>query len=479
MNIVERSNARRGCKTCGCAVCNPAKSADLGKAKWDANDRCANCGCPALEWVATSGNPNVKSSLGGWRVIPFGTTDFSGSVHALTFGQCGKVSDTSVRGTEIRNRMTNNGATNTAPIELGGVSAPSVDLSGIQAELDDMRKRIDNLPTSNGSTVDVARIEALEKQHSALAPMIDAIGTKIDERLADWQTKVDNLNSARPIQIVSPNLPTVDVGRQHMMFANLLVTANAVKGSGVPMMVGPAGSMKSSAIAPIAKAMGLRFLPFVCGQSHDETDFLGYTDANGRFVDKWGFADFYENGGIIFLDEVGNLSANGATSLNGLISNDVATFASGKVIKRSPNCIFIAADNTFGRGADAMYIGRSQLDAATLNRMVYLPWETDWSLVGDLYGLTIKGDKPDYAQPGKPRTITDKDCAEWGEFIKSLFEIVAAKKIAAAIGTRQVINGLKMLLAGIDRKLVEYAVIWAHMDDADAAIVRANMKGSV
>ena len=49
--------------------------------------------------------------------------------------------------------------------------------------------------------------------------------------------------------------------------------------------------------------------------------------------------------------------------------------------------VFIAACNTFGLGANAKYVGRNRLDAATLNRFIKLDWGYDPALeriqVGD------------------------------------------------------------------------------------------------
>jgi len=42
--------------------------------------------------------------------------------------------------------------------------------------------------------------------------------------------------------------------------------------------------------------------------------------------------------------------------------------------------VVIACANTFGTGPTAEFSGRNRLDAATLDRFAYLPWETDLGL---------------------------------------------------------------------------------------------------
>ena len=45
---------------------------------------------------------------------------------------------------------------------------------------------------------------------------------------------------------------------------------------------------------------------------------------------------------------------------------------------RHPETILIAAANTIGRGADAQYVGRNQLDAATLDRFILAMIRVDY-----------------------------------------------------------------------------------------------------
>ena len=44
------------------------------------------------------------------------------------------------------------------------------------------------------------------------------------------------------------------------------------------------------------------------------------------------------------------------------------------------NFRFIGTANTYGNGADRMYVGRNQLDSATLDRFIVLDWYIDESL---------------------------------------------------------------------------------------------------
>lgn len=449
---------------------------------------CTRCGMKNLQWVATRWEPlkqggklvpadgtapkmgNVQQTAEGWYILPMGTEDWSESVHALTLGRC--------KGT-------------TAPLTPAAPPKPQVvqvpaDNSDVLQRIAKLESDLDTLSktrpsTATGSAVDTARIDAIEQQFAQVTPMLDDIRKRIDNALTDMKKQVAGLNQARPLSISTNGAPPVAVGRQHYMMPNALAMAAAVRRTGVVYMVGPAGTGKSTAGAVIAKAVNARkFIPITCGQSLDETDFLGFLNVQGGFVDKWGVADLFENGGMLFLDEVGNNSPSGAVAVNGILVNNEVAFAGGKVIHRHPDFMVVCADNTFGRGADAMYIGRSQLDAATLNRMCYLMWDTDWQLVGEYTGLKpTKTEKPPFKDPVTPaKPLTPTDFPHWLDYIYEISNIISAKHIEAAIGSRQVENGIKLLCAGIDPKLVEWSVIWAHMSTDDANTIQALLKNS-
>jgi len=53
---------------------------------------------------------------------------------------------------------------------------------------------------------------------------------------------------------------------------------------------------------------------------------------------------------------------------------------SGEVIERHPDFILFSAMNTYGTGASRLYTGRSQLDAASLDRWVVLDCDYDAEL---------------------------------------------------------------------------------------------------
>ena len=132
------------------------------------------------------------------------------------------------------------------------------------------------------------------------------------------------------------------------------------------MLVGPAGSGKTTLAAQVAQALNLEF--YFTGALQTKYDIIGFIDGNGIYH-RTAFRNAFENGGVFLWDEIDSSDARAMVAFNSALENDTADFPDGNV-KRHPDFISIASANTYGRGADRMYIGRNHLDAATLDRFV-------------------------------------------------------------------------------------------------------------
>ena len=324
----------------------------------------------------------------------------------------------------------------------------------------------------------VARIDAIEASQkdiadgytqvaSAIETAVKERGERIDAELAGIRNLV---NTARPIEVVTPTGLVNAVGRQHNQFENALRMMSAIGSKGILYVHGAAGSMKTSLLRSLADALGVPHYIQAFSQQTSEVRLIGYGDANGHYVESPTYKA-WANGGIVLWDEFDNANGNVVAMMNALSSNGEFDFPVVGNVKRHPDCYIIAAGNTLGRGATAQYNVRTQLDLATLSRMVYLSWETDWEFVGEITGLTIGGDAPAFPPPGNPRTIAEY--ADWGEYVKRIALALPTIGSRAVVTSRAVLNGANLLAAGVDRGLVEYACIWAHMSEADADAVKA------
>lgn len=141
------------------------------------------------------------------------------------------------------------------------------------------------------------------------------------------------------------------------------------------LMIGPAGCGKSHLAEQIAKALGLRFGSISCSAGMSEGQITGRlipTGDGGRFEYRRSqFVEFYEEGGVFLLDEIDAADANVLLVINQALANGhlpVPNRITNPQAKRHPDFVLIAAANTFGNGANRMYVGRNQLDESTLDR---------------------------------------------------------------------------------------------------------------
>lgn len=198
------------------------------------------------------------------------------------------------------------------------------------------------------------------------------------------------LNESRIIELIqqhTPKAPTVTVevrgmepGKlvtlpeqpRHKIFPTILT---AIQAENV-FIVGPAGSGKTTLAEQVASALSVPF--FFTGAVASEYKLTGFVDAHGRTV-RTAFREAYETGGVFLFDEIDGSSPSALLAFNAALSNGQFDFPDGTV-KRHKDFYCIASGNTWGSGASREYIGRNQLDAASLDRFVKLAMDYDEDL---------------------------------------------------------------------------------------------------
>lgn len=149
--------------------------------------------------------------------------------------------------------------------------------------------------------------------------------------------------------------------------------------SGVPtLLVGMPGTGKTSAAEQVSELLGLSFNTISVGIQTTKSDILGFIDAGGSYRTT-GFREAFEKGGVFLMDEVDAGNPNVLIVINSAISNGFCNFPDG-MVKAHDDFRFIATANTFGTGADSKFIGRNQLDEATLDRFITVNFEIDEDL---------------------------------------------------------------------------------------------------
>ena len=137
---------------------------------------------------------------------------------------------------------------------------------------------------------------------------------------------------------------------------------------------GPTGSGKTTLAKMVADALGQRFCSLSCSEGMDDVVFTGSVLPIGEggvfeYLPST-FVDFYENGGVFLIDEMCAADANLLITPNSAIGNDyfyLPTRWKNPLVKRHPDFVCLAADNTQGMGGNEQFI-RNQLDMATLDR---------------------------------------------------------------------------------------------------------------
>lgn len=308
-------------------------------------------------------------------------------------------------------------------------------------------------PANAASRIGEAVLSVLTDEMESLSRRVAQTVTK--EELADFALSVGETvreefaklpkPSASGLSISINQAPAVAIaGYTHPMFPVLL--ACAVNRINV-MLVGPAGTGKTTMGKQVAQALGIQRVvaQSFCAQT-PESRILGYLDAEGRYV-RTQFRECYEHGGVYILDEMDSASPNVLTALNAAIDNGACTFPDA-TIHRHSDFIVIACANTYGNGADRQYVGRAQLDASTLNRFAKLTIDYDFDL-----DLRLAGQEAQPAVPYVMNPVSPADYAgigkRWVNAIQAARSLVRDNGIRATISPRQTRDGYKLLCAGI------------------------------
>lgn len=166
-----------------------------------------------------------------------------------------------------------------------------------------------------------------------------------------------------------PNRRELRAGLRHCAFPAILA---AVSFDSV-FLAGPAGAGKTTIAEQCAEALETPF--YFTGAVGSEYKLTGFVDAQGRTV-RTAFREAFEHGGLFLFDEIDASDPAALLAFNAALSNGKFDFPDGSV-NRHPQFRCIASANTWGGGASREYVGRNQLDAATLDRFARIAMDYD------------------------------------------------------------------------------------------------------
>lgn len=225
-------------------------------------------------------------------------------------------------------------------------------------------------------------------------------------------------------------------------------TVLSAVGANIPvMLVGPAGAGKTTLGKQISAALALHFSH--TGAIDTRYALSGYEDAYGKYVGT-PFRERYEHGGMFLFDECDASDPSALLWCNTAIANGVCAFPD-KEVDRHPDFRLIAACNTYGRGADRVYVGRNQLDGATLDRFVVIEFDYDERLERTVFGDTT-----------------------WTTRVQKVRAAVAQLKLRHVVSPRATLYGAALLAAGLPQTQVEHMTLWKGLEADQIAKVNSH-----
>lgn len=256
-----------------------------------------------------------------------------------------------------------------------GEFAPDVDVHVCQADAVDSHSGATaaELPApapAQSADDDPAALMAKAMRAMVGTPQIDraeveAIAREVIEGIAyPTRTIVDRGGERREVE-----------GLTHSQLAD--VTTAIMAGEHV-MMVGPAGTGKSTIAHQAAEAMGLESYALSLSPQTPASQIVGYMQATGDYVPTL-FRQAYEHGGVFHFDEIDNAHPSVLAVVNAALANGHMAFPD-QMVKRHDDFRCVASANTYGRGATRAYVGRQAIDAATLDRFAVITIEIDEAL---------------------------------------------------------------------------------------------------
>lgn len=306
----------------------------------------------------------------------------------------------------------------------------------------------DNLKTADELKEVAAKVELDEH----IATELDAPKSPIEQALMDMMAGMKSeakLDEGRVKQLIeqysnAPRLTTVEIkaeGKEvkridgaHKQVPTLLAFIAAQVNVA---LVGPAGSGKSTALRMIAESLELDY--YITGAVQQESKIMGYMDANGKYV-RTPFRDAFEHGGLFVLEEADASAAKALLAVNNAVENESSDFPDG-MVKRHEDFICVLAMNTFGTGATRQYVGRSQLDAATIDRYAVLEFGYDEALE-------------------RAVALAEFDGADsWVSEVQAFRARVEAAGVRHVVSPRASKNGAKLLKQGLPLDVIRQSVL--------------------
>ncbi len=228
-------------------------------------------------------------------------------------------------------------------------------------------------------------------------------------------------------------------GLFHNQFPKLVQMVKSGQHSYLP---GPPGTGKSHAAEQVADMLGWHFGSISLGPQTPDSRLWGGMDAHGNFHDTMltrlmiHAEENPDSGSVFCLDELDNGNSGNIATLNSAMANGWTTLPNGRTVRFGGNMVFVGCANTYGTGPTSEFAGRNKLDAATLDRFVYLPWDTDKGVETALVRQYLHGENTETA-------------VAWLDVWRTARKNVDTHGLKFFVTMRGCVNGAKMIANGV------------------------------
>ncbi|TCO56781.1 AAA family ATPase [Actinocrispum wychmicini] len=266
---------------------------------------------------------------------------------------------------------------------------------------------------------------------AALGMLVGALTPQVDRAEIEAMVKEAVANVVFPTRTVVERVNSERkefTGATHHKLSDVITSLMA--GEHV-LMVGPAGTGKSTIAEQAAEGLGLKSYSISLSPQTPASQLLGYMQATGDYVPSL-FREAYEHGGLFHFDEMDNAHPSVLAVVNAALANGHMAFPD-QMVKRHKDFRAIASANTYGRGATRSYVGRQAIDAATLDRFSVETIEVDETLENELCHST--GLETDQVE----RVLT---------FVRRLRANAEAHSMPVVISPRASVGMCRLLAAG-------------------------------
>ena len=317
-----------------------------------------------------------------------------------------------------------------------------------QAE-ENAKKQVDEVTKEKELAVQAAKLENTTIKEVVKEVIREVPVTQPIESIASpVSVKVEPTQDNKQQDVLVPKV----YSRQHYL---LPLVVKSLKARCHIWLVGPAGSGKTTLAASAANELGLTHVALsVCGQT-TKTDLLGYVDAHGVYRGTC-FRQAYEHGGVFCLDEIDNGNANVLAVLNSALASESTTFPD-KAVQRHENFIVVACANTYGLGATGGYVGRTQVDAATLDRFFFIEMPYDDGLESHVAGIVQESPIWNNDNQNVPST------EEWLSIVRGVRKKASDLNIKAIISPRATYMGIALIKQDISLQYLKKGLLYKSM----------------